>query len=64
MGGGYTYLAAISGDVDAAVPFYGGGIAQHLGTAQCPLLAFFGGHDEWIPRDRHREGRSNTIPAT
>src|SRR6476646_3624371 len=25
MGGGYTYLAAISGDVDAAVPFYGGG---------------------------------------
>ena len=51
MGGGYAYLAATSGDVDAAVPFYGGGIAQHLGTAQCPLLAFFGGHDEWIPRD-------------
>jgi carboxymethylenebutenolidase len=50
MGGGYAYLAAISGDVDAAVPFYGAGIAQHLGTAQCPLLAFFGGHDEWIPR--------------
>ena len=50
MGGGYAYLAAISGDVDAAVPFYGGGVAQHLGTAQCPLLAFFGGRDEWIPR--------------
>ena len=52
MGGGYTYLAATSGDVDAAVPFYGGGIAQNLGTAQCPLLAFFGGNDEWIPRDQ------------
>jgi carboxymethylenebutenolidase len=50
MGGGYSYLAAVSGEVDAAVPFYGGGIAQHLGTAQCPLLAFFGGRDEWIPR--------------
>jgi len=50
MGGGYAYLAATSGDVDAAVPFYGGGIAQHLGDAKCPLLAFFGGNDEWIPR--------------
>ena len=51
MGGGYTYLAAISGGFDAAAPFYGAGIAQHLGTAQCPLLAFFGGRDEWITRD-------------
>ena len=51
MGGGYTYLAATSGCVDAAAPFYGAGIAQHLGTAQCPLLAFFGGRDEWITRD-------------
>ena len=50
MGGGYAYLAAISGDVDAAVPFYGAGIAQHLGEAKCPILAFFGGTDEWIPR--------------
>jgi carboxymethylenebutenolidase len=51
MGGGYAYLAAVSGDVDAAVPFYGAGIAQHLDTPQCPLLACFGGHDEWISRD-------------
>jgi carboxymethylenebutenolidase len=51
MGGGYAYLAALSGEVDAAVPFYGGGIAQHLGSPRCPLLAFFGGRDEWIPRD-------------
>lgn len=50
MGGGYAYLAATSGvDVDAAAPFYGGGIAQHLGDPTCPLLAFFGGNDEWIP---------------
>jgi carboxymethylenebutenolidase len=52
MGGSYAYLAAVSGvDVDAAASFYGGGIAQHLGDPYCPLLCFFGGHDEWIPRD-------------
>jgi carboxymethylenebutenolidase len=51
MGGGYAYLAAISGvDVDAAATFYGAGIAQHLGDPYCPLLCFFGGTDEWIPR--------------
>jgi len=51
MGGGYAYLAAVSGvDVDAAAPFYGGGIAQHLGDPYVPLLCFFGGQDEWIPR--------------
>ena len=51
MGGSYTYLAATSGvDVDAAAPFYGAGIAQHLGEPSCPLLCFFGGRDEWIPR--------------
>src|SRR5438045_8060198 len=32
MGGTYAYLSAASGvDVDAAAPFYGGGIAQILG---------------------------------
>ena len=51
MGGSYAYLAAVSGvDVDAAAPFYGGGIAQHLGDPYVPLLCFFGGNDEWIPR--------------
>jgi carboxymethylenebutenolidase len=51
MGGGYAYMAATSGvEVDAAAPFYGGGIAQHLGEPGCPLLCFFGGQDEWIPR--------------
>jgi carboxymethylenebutenolidase len=52
MGGGYAYLAAVSGvDVDAAAPFYGGGIGQHLGDPYCPLLCFFGGRDEWIPSE-------------
>ena len=51
MGGSYAYLSAVSGaDVDAAAPFYGGGIAQHLGEPYVPLLCFFGGRDEWIPR--------------
>ena len=51
MGGGYAYMGA-TGDTgfDAAVAFYGGGIAQHLGAARTPLLCFFGGNDEWIPR--------------
>ncbi len=52
MGGTYAYLAAVSGvDVDAAAPFYGAGIAQHLGEPYCPLLAFFAGRDEWISAD-------------
>ena len=51
MGGGYAYLAAVSGvDVDAAASFYGAGIAQQLGDPYCPLLCFFGGQDEWISR--------------
>lgn len=50
MGGRLTYLAATRGvDVDCAAPFYGAGIAQALGDPSCPLLAFFGGSDEWIP---------------
>jgi carboxymethylenebutenolidase len=52
MGGGYAYMAAITGvDIDAAAPFYGAGIAQHLGDPWCPILCFFGGQDEWISRD-------------
>src|SRR3954451_16126913 len=52
MGGGYAYLAAVSGvDVDAAAPFCAGGIAQNLGEPYCPMLCFFGGQDDYIPRD-------------
>jgi carboxymethylenebutenolidase len=52
MGGRLTYRAATDGvAVDAAAPFYGAGIAQSLGEPTCPVLLFFGGTDEWIPRD-------------
>ncbi len=50
MGGRLGYLAALSGaGIDAAAPFYGGGIDRILGTPACPLLAFFGGRDEYVP---------------
>lgn len=50
MGGRLTYETATSGiDVQAAVPFYGGGIAGRLGDPTCPTLLLFGGTDEYIP---------------
>jgi carboxymethylenebutenolidase len=49
MGGLYSYLAATNGlDVQACVPFYGR-LADVLGTPACPMLAFFGGIDPYIP---------------
>ena len=52
MGGWFTYRAAKWADdigVDAAVPFYGGGIARDLGELHCPTLMFFGDRDEYVP---------------
>ena len=50
MGGRLSYLAATNDvDLEAAVPFYGGGIDGILGAPRCPLLAFFGGNDEYVP---------------
>jgi carboxymethylenebutenolidase len=52
MGGWFTYRAAkwaADLGVDAAVPFYGGGIARDLGDVQCPTLMFFGDQDPYIP---------------
>lgn len=56
MGGRLTYSTATAAgadavDVQAAVPFYGGGIGAVLGTPSCPLLCFFGGDDEYVPPD-------------
>ena len=49
MGGLYSYLAATRGlDVQAAVPFYGR-LADVLAEPSCPMLAFFGGSDPYIP---------------
>ena len=52
MGGLVTYRAAIDGvDVACAASFYGGSIAQELGTPTCPVLCFFGGNDDYIPTE-------------
>jgi carboxymethylenebutenolidase len=69
MGGRYTYLAAVSdADVQCAAPFYGAGIAHALGEPRCPLLAFFGGRDEYISSadieavQRHHPGQVVVYP--
>ena len=52
LGGTITYRAALSGlDLACAAPFYGGHIPRELGRPACPILAFFGGRDEYIPPD-------------
>jgi len=49
MGGRLSYLAATNAvDIQASIPFYGGGIDGILADAHCPLLAFFGGNDEYV----------------
>ncbi|MGD0379311.1 MAG: dienelactone hydrolase family protein [Acidimicrobiales bacterium] len=49
MGGLLTYRTALAGDgFDAAVGFYGAGIATELGEPRCPTLLLFGGRDEYI----------------
>lgn len=59
MGGRIAFLAACKfpGEIKAAVPFYGGGIAGDAPTAplnaagalQAPILCFFGENDPYIP---------------
>ncbi len=52
MGGRMAYLAAATTDVDAAVPFYGGGIHGQLESAaaiRCPLQFHYAEHDDSIP---------------
>ncbi len=61
LGGTISYRAALSDlDVACAAPFYGAHIPRELGRPNCPILAFFGGRDEYIPaagidavRDHH-----------
>lgn len=52
LGGRLAYSAAALTDVDAAVAFYGGGIASQLalaGQVRCPMLFHFAGSDAHIP---------------
>jgi len=49
MGGMLTYRTAVATPgFDAAVGFYGGGIAREPGPPACPTQLFFGGRDEYI----------------
>jgi carboxymethylenebutenolidase len=52
MGGRLTFLTACTHPISAAAAFYGAGTGQLLGKAKdltCPLLAFFGQDDPFIP---------------
>ena len=63
MGGRLAYLAAATTDVDAAVPFYGGGIHSLLDRAasiRCPLQFHYAEHDDHIPLDAVERVRQAT----
>ncbi|HEV8312853.1 MAG TPA: dienelactone hydrolase family protein [Burkholderiaceae bacterium] len=52
MGGRLAYLAAATTDIDAAVPYYGGGIHDNLERAasiRCPVQFHYAGIDNNIP---------------
>lgn len=50
LGGTISYRAALADlGLGCAAPFYGAHIAHELGDPTCPVLAFFGGRDEYIP---------------
>jgi carboxymethylenebutenolidase len=52
MGGRMAYLAAATAGIDAAAPFYGGGIHQqleHVAGITCPMQFHYAGHDDHIP---------------
>jgi carboxymethylenebutenolidase len=55
LGGTLSYLVAVHGDPDAAVVYYGSGIADMLDAAakiECPMLMHWGGADQFIPREQ------------
>jgi len=52
MGGRMAFLAAATTDIDAALPFYGGGIQALLDRAEdirCPMQFHYAGQDQAIP---------------
>lgn len=49
-GGTVAHVAASELDLDAAVSYYGGGVAKNLDKKpQCPIMYHFGDHDASIP---------------
>jgi carboxymethylenebutenolidase len=55
LGGTLAFGVAIEGDPDAAVCYYGSGIAGMLDQSDrisCPVLLHFGGADPYIPREQ------------
>jgi carboxymethylenebutenolidase len=74
MGGRITFLTACRNSaVDAAVPFYGGGMVtaqagrkapiEYVNQLRAPVLAFFGGKDAFIPAADVEKFRSETQRA-
>lgn len=72
MGGRLTYLAAAhhANDVKCAVPFYGGGIPMgnpsplsRTKEIKCPLLLFFGGRDQLIPKEHVEQIKSALVES-
>lgn len=60
MGGRLTFVTAceLSSEIACGAPFYGGGIAGHLGRAgeiAVPMQLFFGSQDPYIPMEQVHE---------
>ncbi len=61
LGGTLAYLVAATASPDAAVSYYGSGVADALDAADgisCPVLLHFGDDDAYIPRERIEAVRS------
>ena len=55
LGGTMAHLVAAEGDPDAAVSYYGSGVAESVGRLSditCPVLYHFGGNDDFIPSEQ------------
>jgi carboxymethylenebutenolidase len=53
LGGSLAFAAAVEGDPDVAVSFYGSTVAEQidgLSRVECPIQFHFGGQDPYIPR--------------
>jgi carboxymethylenebutenolidase len=55
LGGTIAHLVAAEADPDAAVSYYGSGVADSIGRLSditCPMLYVFGGKDDFIPQEQ------------